>query len=274
MKESHLSYNGLGEFFMNKNLKIFGLLTLLCFSFYYTNQIAKWMQQKDPIYESIIASANDYKVESMNAIINEDTIIPGLMGMSVNVEKSFRSMKNEGYFSVNHLVFDEIKPEISLEENKDKVILQGNDSKNGVSLIIESPLHREYLEEMGISYALLVTKDTMTNHLEYGLKINSDMKNYEEVENYLTRNKESSSFCVASKKEEEICKQKKKITIRKTEAIQNSNFINNYNQMSSGKILFIDSNLSISHFKILLNQIYFRGLQIMSLEELLSEARS
>ena len=107
---------------MNKYLRVFGLISLLCFSFYYTNKIASFIKSKDPIYESIMMSKEDYEIKFLDAIIEDDVIIPGLMGKEINVEKSFHNMKNYGYFSTNELVFDETKPNVSLENNLYKKI--------------------------------------------------------------------------------------------------------------------------------------------------------
>ncbi len=259
---------------MNKSLRIFGLISLLCFSFYYTNKIATFMQRKDPIYESILLNKEDYEILSVNAIIKDNAIIPGLYGKMVNVEKSFHNMKNYGYFSLNELVFDEIKPEISLENHLDKKINKGNPKKQAIYLILEDETHIPLLEELGISYALLTTLNTSNTHLSYGIKINNDYENYEELEKKLKLKKENNRFCFVSNKQEEFCKKKKKIMIEETQSVNKSNFTNIYHNLSSGSILFIQNSLSSTNIKLLINQIYFKGYSILSLEDLVSETRS
>ena len=59
-----------------------------------------------------------------------------------------------------------------------------------------------------------------------------------------------------------------------TLSVSNSNFVSTYRSISSGSILYLDSNLEINNVKILLNQIYFQGLKVLPLEELISESRS
>ena len=134
---------------MNKYLRVFGILCILCFSFYYTEKIALFMQKKDPIYETILNLKDDYEVESVNATIHEEYIIPGVIGKEVNVEESFRSMKYLGAFSESNLVFDEIVPEISISQNKDKIIAQGNKIHQAVAFITKDEQLIAYLEEMG-----------------------------------------------------------------------------------------------------------------------------
>lgn len=259
---------------MNRYLRVFGLVALLCFSFYYTEQIAHFMRSKDPIYESIMVFREDHELPSFNAEIIDDYIIPGLSGKTVNVEKSFRNMKNLGYFTESLFVFDELKPEISLENNLDKIISQGNPSKQAVSLLIESESHRLYLEEMGVFYALLTTKDNMNKVLTNGIKINHDFGNYDTVLKELKLKKEDTPYCLVTNKDEEFCRKKKKVLIQETLRLDRSNFSKLYNAVSSGAILSISDNLSLSNLQLLLNQIYFKGYKIVSLDELLSESRN
>jgi len=259
---------------MNKYLRAVGLVAILCFSFYYTEQIAHFMQSKDPIYESILASKTEYEKPFINAIVEDSYIIPGISGKVVNVEKSFRNMKNLGYFRESLFVFDEVKPEISLEENLDKIITSGNANKQEVSIIFEEASYIPYFEEMGVNYAFLTTKDFLEEHLEYGLRINHDFSNYDVVEKNLKLKKENTPFCFVTSSNEDFCKKKKKILIQETMKIDRSNFSSQYHTVRAGSILYLQNNLSTTNLNLLLNQIYFKGYQIVSLEELISESRN
>ena len=46
-------------------------------------------------------------------------------------------MEDFNAFNENFLKFNDITPEISLEDNKDKIIIKGNSKKRSVSLILE-----------------------------------------------------------------------------------------------------------------------------------------
>ena len=257
---------------MNKYLRAFGLVTILCFTFYYTEHIAKFMRSKDPIYETIEEFAKDYQINSVNAIINGDMIIPGLVGREVNLEKSFRNMKNNGYFNEADFVYEEIKPIISLEENKDKIIQQGNSEKHAVSFILENAIHSDYFEQMKIFYAILTTKENKNFNYLYGTKINIDKNNYEETEKYLKSKKENNNLCYVSNSEE-LCQQNGKLRIKETYVLNNSNFLKKYRFVESGDIIFLSKNLSLSHLQILMQQIYFKGYDILPINTLISEAR-
>lgn len=257
---------------MKKYLRAFGLVSILCFTFYYTEQIAKFMRNKDPIYESIETFAMDYYINSVNAMIEGNSIIPGLTGKQVNLEKSFRNMKNNGYFNELDFVFEEIKPSISLEENKDKIIKKGNKEKQAISFILEDSTYLSYLDQMGISYAILTTKETKEMTCTHGTKINNDKNNYEEVEKFLKSQKENNNICYAENKEE-FCKEKKKLLIKETYALSNSNFLKKYRYVEAGDIILLQKNLNLSNLQILIQQIYFKGYQIIPITTLVSETR-
>ena len=170
---------------MNKKIKMVGLLSLLCLSFYYTEQIASFIKKKDPIYETILAQKEDYDVEVINGEVMDGYITPGLSGKMVNVENSFQNMKKIGFFNESSLVFDEIKPKNSLNENLDKKISRGNPYKNYVSFLLEDETFVSFFEEMNLPYAIFTTKENMDKIRVNGLKLNQDYKNYKEVEKSL-----------------------------------------------------------------------------------------
>ena len=257
---------------MNKYLRVFGILSILCFSFYYTEKIALFMQKKDPIYETIEALKNEYEVESVDAVIYDEYIIPGVVGKRVNVEESFRNMKYLDAFDETKLVFNEIYPNISLNQNKDKIIEQGNKIHQAVSLITKDEQLITYLEEMGINYAVLTTKDTVDSHREYGTKINYDFTNYKEVEKKLKENKEQNDLCFITPNKQDFCTSQGKTLIKETISLNKSNFSKNYSQITSGNILYLEDNLGIAYLKVLLDQIRYKGLEILPLAELIQES--
>lgn len=255
---------------MNKYIKYIGMVSLLCFSFYYTEQLALFMQKKDPIYESILVLKEEYEVKSINAIIEDNYIIPGLMGQQVDVNKSFQNMKNVGFFTEQKLIFEQTEPNISVKEHQDKIIKQGNSSKNAISFIVTDEKIIDYFEEMGIFYTELTTKENMKKHRKYGSKLNNDSTNYKIVEKYLKESSNISKYCYYS---EDFCQKNKKQTIEETVRINNSNFVETYRKIQSGYIIYLQDNFEITNLKILLNKIYFQGLTITSLDNLLSEGR-
>ena len=109
----------------------------MVFSFYYTDKIALMVQENNPIMQQIKDTKPEKEEDYVNAIINDDKIIPGKNGLTINVEKSFSVMKSFNAFNSYYLIYDQKKPKISLEDNKDKIITSGNLSNNNMTIIVE-----------------------------------------------------------------------------------------------------------------------------------------
>ena len=62
--------------------KYFGVLVLVVFSFYYTDRAVDIIKRNDPIMKSILSEKEEYEVESVNAQIQDDTIIPRLIRLT------------------------------------------------------------------------------------------------------------------------------------------------------------------------------------------------
>ena len=80
---------------------------------------------------------DEYKSKAKNAVIKDNTIIPGINGRIVNVKKSYKNMKINGYYSDKLYVYDYNKPLVSLEDNKNKYVIKGNSNKRMISLIFK-----------------------------------------------------------------------------------------------------------------------------------------
>ena len=120
---------------MKKIIRIFFIITLVCFSFFYTDRVMNYLNSKDPLMIKINNLKEDYEVSPVNAIIDNDTIIPGKKGLEIDVDKSYEEMKLGGIFREESLVYKDILPSKSLSNNKDKYIIKGN-KKNEVSLLL------------------------------------------------------------------------------------------------------------------------------------------
>lgn len=111
------------------------LLFLMFFSFYYTDKVIDFINNKDPLMMEILDVKNNYEVIPVNAIINDNTIIPGINGRMVDVEESYNNMKISGIFREDALYFVDWAPTSSLKDNREKYIIKGNSYKNNVSIL-------------------------------------------------------------------------------------------------------------------------------------------
>ena len=96
-----------------------------------------YIDNQSPLMKVIESVESDYNVKAVNAIIKDNTIIPGLKGKEINRHKSLLKMEEFGSFNETYLVYNMVDPSISLKDNKDKIIIHGNDSKREISLILE-----------------------------------------------------------------------------------------------------------------------------------------
>ena len=120
---------------MKKLFEGIGIVALVCISFVYTEQTVNVVKEYDEIMISIKKENDNYKVEAKDAIIQEDTIIPGINGKEVNINDSYSKMKRYGKYNSNLLSYQEVSPNISLKNQFDKYIISGNVEKNMISFI-------------------------------------------------------------------------------------------------------------------------------------------
>ena len=69
-----------------KLIKPLSAIFLLLFSFYYTNKVVDIIREKDPIMQQIRLSSEKYKVDSIDARVVGNNIIPGKNGREIDYE--------------------------------------------------------------------------------------------------------------------------------------------------------------------------------------------
>ena len=102
-------------------------MTLICFSFYYTDSAVDIVKRNDPIMKEIKGVMKQYEEKSIDATLIDNNIIPGISGVKVDLDKSYEKMKKYGSFDEGLLVFSEVVPTISTSNTYDKYIIKGND---------------------------------------------------------------------------------------------------------------------------------------------------
>ena len=120
---------------MKRFFEILGFLSLICFSFFYTEKTIDVVKEVDDIMITLKEQAPKYQVKAENAKIDSMFMIPGISGKIVNIQKSYEEMKHYGKFHPNLLVYDKVSPEISIQNRYDKYIQTGNPKKRQVSFI-------------------------------------------------------------------------------------------------------------------------------------------
>ena len=153
---------------MKRIFKIIGLISLTCFSFFITEKTSLVVKNMDDIMISIKNKSDEFKRNSVNAKIKEDTIIPGISGRVVNISKSYKKMKEYGTYNEELYVYDYIKPNVSLEDNKDKIITNINKKKRMISLIFRVDNNTNISDILSIidNYSIKATFFITSSYLE------------------------------------------------------------------------------------------------------------
>lgn len=254
-----------------KYFKIIGILSLLVFSFYLTDYVTNLALESNPLVKSIEDESDNYLVSSVNAIIDNNTIIPGIKGKKVNVMESFINMKDFKAFNENYLIYDYFSPEISLNDNLDKVIISGNKKIRQISLLIDNNKEIiDYLNKNEIKYSKLLNVDEPIDYNE-NINIESDTKLFNDLDTLLNKKDLNKKICIIDYSNIDNCIKKKYYLVKPSITIKNNTISNNIKEIENGSILLIDDNLTLDNLKIILNKINNMDLKIVYLSEIIKE---
>ena len=253
-----------------KNLfKYIGIVSLMIFSFYYTNYIANFMRSKTELMYEIKTDLKEKNVSFINAVIDDDYIIPGLCGKVVNINDSYQNMLKVGFFDDGYLVYDEVIPEVSLKNNMDKIIKKANQMKKAVALIITDQELLEYSLKNNLKINYLITKNELIRADNIEL-INNDVENFYYIERFLNHNNINKNICVINDFNKTICQSNGKYLVEPTYIINNSNMSSLLSDLDNGDIIQVDK-LSLTNYRILVNKLRYHDLKIDYLSNLISE---
>lgn len=253
-----------------KKYQIVGIIAMSIFSFYYTDKIASMTLENNEIYQSIKEVSKDYEVKAVDALIENNYIIPGLEGQKVNVKTSFYNMRDLNTFNEYYLVFDKTYPSVSINNNKDKIIKEGNKEKRNVAIVIEYDESLiNLLKDYGIDASILVNMDNYKKE-ETLEQINNDYENYHSLDTLLNKYNNNPDICFIDNLDSELCQDKYKVTTELV--VTKDTFIDIKNNIEPGDIYYIKK-LSSNNMKILINSIIYKDLDIVRLSKLISEER-
>ena len=253
---------------MKKIFNIVLTILLLTFSFYYTSIVSNYIKEKDPIMLKIKTTSSKYSKKPKNATINDNTIIPGISGIEVNIEESYSKMKKVNAYNESLLVFNEIKPKQSIDNNLDKIIISGNPSKKNISIILKTnnqEILNTFLELDNENINYILTKnlyDSNYNSLK-NLKNNliSDSNSLNSLTDYCyTTNIKKSNTC------------KDKLMIAPT-FITHDYYLNTIKNLENGSLLAYNviTSENVKEINLILNNLKNLGYKIVSLDDLIKE---
>lgn len=279
---------------MRKFFEYLGLLTLVCFSFFYTEKTASVVKELDDIMIKIKEVAPNYSKGVDEAIIEDNTIIPGISGREVNINMSYQKMRRIGNFNENYLEYNLVKPKDLLKNNLNKYVINGNGNKKEVSLVflvqekdkLDSLLkildiHNikgnffidgSWFEENNDKVIELINNDHNVGNLSYNLDYQNS--SFIWMDTIIKRiGKQKVSFCYKTDNEKDLenCVLQKNYTIAPIE-INSYPLINVKKELRNGSIISFKINDSlIRELDIIIKYINSKDLKVVNLEKLLNE---
>lgn len=269
-------------------------IILVVFSFYYTNKAVEVVREIDPIMKEIRKTTNRYKVESKNAQIIGNKIIPGKNGKEIDYEKSYNKMKKYGSYNEVLTTMKEIEPQVSIDDYYNKYIISGNKEKKEVALVFKindlsnSKKITSILKDNDISATLFIDGLYLENNMDYietlynfQLELLSYDNKYNEIhfkaakEYFESIMKKELKYCYADydrKEVLELCSSMKLHTIIPTIKVEKNLYQEIKNKLSNTAIISIPITTQIENELITtINYIKSRGYKLVTLDELLSE---
>ena len=120
---------------MKKLLSMIGLTTIITISFVISEKTITAVKNVDELMTEIKEKEQQYEIIPIEAEETDDTIIPGLNGKKINIEKTYEEMKKIGSFNEKYIKYKEVEPKNTSKQKYDKYIISGNPKKNTVSII-------------------------------------------------------------------------------------------------------------------------------------------
>ena len=281
---------------MKRFFEILGFLSLVCFSFFYTEKTIDVVKQVDDIMITLKEQAPKYQVKAENAKIDGKFMTPGISGKIVNLQKSYEEMKHYGKFHPNLLVYDKVSPEISIKNRYDKYIKTGNPKKRQVSFLFvvdekgnPSPII-EILKEKKVTgtffidgswleknqnelVSLIEGKFTVGN---YSYRGDYGHESFVWIDTIIKRvGGQKQSYCLVEKENKKAlstCKLQKDYTIYPNIIIKENPYSELTEQVESGSIILMRLDAQVKkELPLMITYLKQKGYEIVNLEQLLEE---
>lgn len=266
---------------MKNYLKYLFIFLLFIISLIYTNNSINIAKDIDPIMKKIKIKKDNFQIESVNAIIKDNTIIPGMNGCVVDINKSYENMKRINSYNDNLIKYKDIIPEISLYNIYDKYIEKGSNKERSVSIVL-------YIKDKNIINNIANIKLNVfldANILKNGkIDINNSIKvynggnnmNYDDttiewINDVISDNYNSSNYCININKDDSnllSCARNKMHTISPSNIY--TNIYDLKNDITNGSIIYFSEH-NLNNISIFCNYLLKKGYNIVYLDELLSE---
>ena len=279
---------------LKKIFSVLGTVTLVCLSFYYTDSAVELVRRADPIMKEIENFSEEFGNTTIDSVLVDNNIIPGMKGVSVDLKKSYDNMKRLGKFDKSLIVYKEENPKITIKNNYDNYVISGNKLKDNVSLIIKMN-NTSFIEEIlnilnkkNVTATFFLDKNIYNDGLDavkliylFGCDVEllssdynlDDIKKYNYIkEKYLN---EELKFCYVNENNANIlnnCKNMKLHTIKPISISEKYPYNDVKNYLENGSIITLTNNSETKReLSSIINYIEQKGKKIVKLEKLLEE---
>lgn len=278
---------------MKTFFKLTGLLVLFFFSFFYTEKVINVITEQDEIMIKIKENEEKNSIPSTNAIINKNTITPGLSGKEINIDKSYKEMKKLGTYNENMLVYTKVLPEVSINNNKNKYIRSGNKNFTEVSLIFKINKNTDLqklltlLDKNNTKANFFISYEYLEKHInEIEKEKNIEYYNYgkngtynDEIiliaNNIISKKSNPANICLTETNTNntlKICSENEQFTIYPE--IINGTINSIKSKINNGSIISFEvTNTTLNELPLIINYINSKGYTISLLSELINEEK-
>lgn len=266
---------------MKKYCDYFIIILMFIISLIYTDNITNIAKYNDPIMKKIKEESLKLKIESVNAEIKENNIIPGINGYELDINKSYENMKKINSYNEKLLKYKDIIPNISINNIFDKYITRGNKVNRNVSIVVYIKDNIEIISNINniklnvfIDSNIIRNKEIKANNIKIyngGDNLNYNNINIININTFINNNYNASNYCLNLDKNNNNlleCAKSKMHTI--TPMSIDNNMYNTKVNITNGSILYFDES-NIDKLDELSNYIIKKGYNIVYLDELLSE---
>ena len=244
---------------MKKLIKYLTLILFFLISIYYTEQSMSTLRLNDPILNEIKNNLDKYKIQPVNAIIEDNNITPGKNGQEVDIKKTYKEMIKYGSYNEALTKIKEIEPEVSLNNNKDKYIKLTNNKNKQVSLLLiinnKQNINNiiNILEKNNVTATLYIEKNFIEDNINFLKETNQkigllfeDKKLFNINKTYLEKIINNKiNYCYSETENEEVlttCKKNNMYTIIPSKVIKNNLYKNVKSSIKNSPIIAIYQN--------------------------------
>lgn len=274
---------------MKNIFSILGFITMIYISIIISKQTTAVVKDIDVLLTELKEKSIKYEQKPIDAEISENTIIPGLNGKKINVEKTYKKLKKIGTINEKYFIYNEVEPARTIKNEYDKYIISGNPEKNMISLIIlvqdndDIKTILEILEDNKEKINFFIEQTWIEkNQKEFKEIIKKghdiDILNYNNNKQNIWENKtikQNSKYCYTEEENDEkldICSKEKKHTIKPDIIATNKPLKEIKKKIKNGSIIAIHPNEQTNkELGLIIKYIKTKGYSIETLAIHLSE---